>query len=495
MMCRAPSSATTCSGTKTGQALTWDVEGRLSNWQNATTSPTVTAKYLYDGEGNRVVQQVVDSTAGTTTTTSYVGRLETYSITTTDYISAGKVLAESVNGTLSYLATSYQGSIVEALDSTGTVGVTASQLYAPYGGIRYSNGALPTDYGYTGQRADASTGLDYYGARSYDPTLGQFTSADTLLAGGLNRYGYVGGNPTTATDPSGHMDDDGPDEGGPSGVQGAPPGAFAAGAGGGGGLTAFFAWLFGEDEATSGAAAATSGATLNTGDAPFTVQDFDPENTGTKTLKTYNGDATVTYTVETDDGHVISATTYGANDAPGEATDSPTITDAGSRFYKNLANEYDVDTSSPGGGGNGGNGGSGGSGGNGGSGNGNGNGNGGGGTGGGGGYSGDSGVLSDAEISDGVSSATDFLNSMYDDVDEWSFKFVENSNSPDAMFDEQLGRFGSRYYFRFGTPNGTVRISGNFDIEAREWQWDGWHPSGTQLNDWWKEIADRYHGL
>ena len=35
--------------------------------------------------------------------------------------------------------------------------------------------------------------------------VGQFTSADTLLAGGLNRYGYVGGNPTTATDPSGHM--------------------------------------------------------------------------------------------------------------------------------------------------------------------------------------------------------------------------------------------------------------------------------------------------
>ena len=219
MQCRAPSSSTACAGTtKTGQALTWDVEGRLSNWQNATTSPTVTAKYLYDGEGNRVVQQVVDSTAGSTTTTSYVGSLATYSITTgnqptnittTDYLATGKVLAESVNGTLSYLATSYQGSVVEALDSTGAVGVTASQLYVPYGGIRYASGTLPTDEGYTGQRRDASTGLDYYGARYYDPTVGQFTSADTLLAGGLNRYGYVGGNPTTATDPSGQMLDSG----------------------------------------------------------------------------------------------------------------------------------------------------------------------------------------------------------------------------------------------------------------------------------------------
>ena len=189
MQCRAPSGSTTCSGTPTGQKLTWDVEGRLANWQNTTTSPTLTAKYLYDGEGNRVVQQVVNSTAGTTSTTSYVGSLETYAITTssgpteittTDYLSAGKVLAESVNGTLSYLATSYQGSIVEALDSTGAVGVIASQLYAPYGGIRYASGALPTDYGYTGQRADASTRLDYYGARYYDPTLGQFTAADSV---------------------------------------------------------------------------------------------------------------------------------------------------------------------------------------------------------------------------------------------------------------------------------------------------------------------------
>jgi hypothetical protein len=132
--------------------LAWDVEGRLSNWQNTTTSPTVTAKYLYDGEGNRVVQQVVDTTAASTTTISYVGRRETYSITTssgptaittTDYIPAGKVVAVAVNGAagsgLSYLATSYQGSVVEALDSTGSVGVTASQLYVPYGGIRYAS--------------------------------------------------------------------------------------------------------------------------------------------------------------------------------------------------------------------------------------------------------------------------------------------------------------------------------------------------------------------
>jgi RHS repeat-associated protein len=54
-------------------------------------------------------------------------------------------------------------------------------------------------------RADGATGLDCYHARSYDPAGAQFASADTAGAAGLNRYGYVGGNPTTARDPSGHM--------------------------------------------------------------------------------------------------------------------------------------------------------------------------------------------------------------------------------------------------------------------------------------------------
>ena len=69
--------------------------------------------------------------------------------------------------------------------------------------MRYQSGILPTDYGFTHQRADATTGLNDYGARYYDPVAGQFTSADTTLAGGLNRYAYVAGNPETLVDPTG----------------------------------------------------------------------------------------------------------------------------------------------------------------------------------------------------------------------------------------------------------------------------------------------------
>ena len=46
--------------------------------------------------------------------------------------------------------------------------VTAAQLYAPYGGLRYSSGTMPTAKGFTGQRADAATGLDDSGASCVD---------------------------------------------------------------------------------------------------------------------------------------------------------------------------------------------------------------------------------------------------------------------------------------------------------------------------------------
>src|SRR6185312_8291778 len=186
MVCRAPTSSVTCAGSSpTGQRLSYDNEGRLTAWQNAPTSPTSTAQYLYDGEGNRVEQQV--TTGGTSTTTVYVGDIEQVATTggtttTTTYYYAGRqCVALAVNGTFSYLASDLLGSATVALDTSGTP--TASQLYAPYGSTRYSNGTMPTDYGFTGQRADSASGLDYYGARYYDPTLGQFTSADTGLDG------------------------------------------------------------------------------------------------------------------------------------------------------------------------------------------------------------------------------------------------------------------------------------------------------------------------
>ena len=206
MICRATSAATTCAGgTPTGASLSYDASGQLAHWQNTPSAPTKTADFLYDGEGNRVLQQSV--VKGKTTTTASVSTLEdvttsgsTTSTTAYYYLGAQRI-AESVNGTVSYLASDGLGSAEAALSSTGTV--TASVLYMPYGKVRYSSGTMPGAYGYTGQQPDALTGLNYDNARYYDPVSKQFITADTV-SDGLNRYGYVGENPETNTDPSGH---------------------------------------------------------------------------------------------------------------------------------------------------------------------------------------------------------------------------------------------------------------------------------------------------
>jgi RHS repeat-associated protein len=57
---------------------------------------------------------------------------------------------------------------------------------------------------FTGREWDPETGLYYYRARYYDPSIGRFLSEDPIgLEGGVNYFRYVGNNPVTATDPDG----------------------------------------------------------------------------------------------------------------------------------------------------------------------------------------------------------------------------------------------------------------------------------------------------
>jgi len=111
------------------------------------------------------------------------------------------------NGTnLRYVHQESLGSTSVVTNSSGTeYGYTR---YYPYGSTRDSGGSLDTDKKFTGQRLDA-TGLYYYGARYYDPSIGRFISADTVVPEpanpqSLNRYSYCINNPLKYTDPSGY---------------------------------------------------------------------------------------------------------------------------------------------------------------------------------------------------------------------------------------------------------------------------------------------------
>ncbi|MFZ1709933.1 MAG: RHS repeat-associated core domain-containing protein, partial [Anaerolineae bacterium] len=113
-------------------------------------------------------------------------------------------------GTVNYLLSDHLGSQALTLTSAGARLNTNTELrYMPYGAARYTAGTTPTSYNFTGQRKDGGSGLLFYNARWYDPAVGRFLQADTIVPSpqnpqNLNRYSYCGSNPLRFIDPSGH---------------------------------------------------------------------------------------------------------------------------------------------------------------------------------------------------------------------------------------------------------------------------------------------------
>ncbi len=120
--------------------------------------------------------------------------------------------AQRQGGVLTYLHGDHLGSASLATNAGGTEITDSDTRYSPYGVTRpgLAGTGLPTDRRFTGQREEASLGFYDYGARPYDPALGRFLQADTLVPDpgnpqSLNRYAYTLNNPLRYTDPSGHI--------------------------------------------------------------------------------------------------------------------------------------------------------------------------------------------------------------------------------------------------------------------------------------------------
>ncbi len=121
------------------------------------------------------------------------------------YAGSTRVVMRTGSSTVSYLFGDHLGSTSITASNDGTQ--TGEIRYYPWGTERYTWGATPTTYHFTGQRLESSLGLYYYGARWYDPAVGRFVSADTVIPGGvqgLDRYAYTANNPLRYIDPNGH---------------------------------------------------------------------------------------------------------------------------------------------------------------------------------------------------------------------------------------------------------------------------------------------------
>jgi len=157
-------------------------------------------------------------------TSSYEKRVEGATEKIFKYYFAGSVrIAMRENGVITWILTNHLGSTTALAAQDGTLSAlfryTAFAVYAPPsvfcergGELCAANGsdtAPMTDYQFTGQRVEAEIGLYYYVARFYDPALGRFISADTIIpepgiVKAYDRYAYTNNNPVNSIDPSGH---------------------------------------------------------------------------------------------------------------------------------------------------------------------------------------------------------------------------------------------------------------------------------------------------
>jgi RHS repeat-associated protein len=168
----------------------YDANGLRNKAVTKTGLLSSTANYTWDT--NFAVPQIVTETGGGTRR-SYFG-LDRFRITAS---------------TNSYLLHDSIGSTTMLTSDTGAL--QRSFAYDPFGNVTAevapTGSAVTTNFRYTGEHRDPTTGWYNLRARDYDPTTGRFNQTDPVTQPDPNasnsNYVYVGNRPTTQTDPTG----------------------------------------------------------------------------------------------------------------------------------------------------------------------------------------------------------------------------------------------------------------------------------------------------
>ncbi len=99
---------------------------------------------------------------------------------------------------LDYVHNDHLGSPM--LQTNGNAEVIWRNQTLPFG-LEYQPSTTEQGFGFPGQYQDAESGYSYNYFRDYDASLGRYIQSDPIgLAGGVNTYGYVLGNPVSMVD-------------------------------------------------------------------------------------------------------------------------------------------------------------------------------------------------------------------------------------------------------------------------------------------------------
>ena len=181
---------------------TWDFENRLSS----ATVNGVTTNFKYDPFGRRVYK----SSSGVNHVYVYDGdnlieELNLSGVEIAHYTQGPGIdepLAELRSGTTNFYQADGLGSITSLTNAAGAMANTYT--YDSFGNLTASSGSVTNPFQFTARDFDSETGLYYYRARYFDPSVGSFISEDPeWFLGGLNAYSYVSANPINLVDPYG----------------------------------------------------------------------------------------------------------------------------------------------------------------------------------------------------------------------------------------------------------------------------------------------------
>ncbi len=186
-------------------AFTYNQSGRLAT---ASAGAQLLTQYTYDAFGRRIVK-VGSTTATTIFQYDKDGRLleetDGQGNAQVDYVYLNGLPVATIqpsNSKIYFLHDDRLGTPQMATD--GTQAVAWSTTYQPFGQISSPSTVIVQDLRLPGQESDPETGLNHNGFRDYAAALGRYMQSDPIgLAGGLNTYAYVGGNPLGYADPLG----------------------------------------------------------------------------------------------------------------------------------------------------------------------------------------------------------------------------------------------------------------------------------------------------